>query len=262
LWYNLTRPAMDEVERLRVQLKEAERRKAASAAAMTAAAAPASGEPAPAGRPPWRKILYQRQPYEDNHVDHKFLAKLQTNANVVIHDLWTIVEGTLVITQQVSMVAIFGEWRAACLRQGTLLALGPPLTHARLTHTGIVFCYTIDGSLSYNFLLVVDVSLILAGVLMIVVHDELVNDEEDGTQFVHAMLPGKLATVVLFLGVCYILAPILRTLTSSFSRDAIYALTILLLVAHICLHDVRALHLLNCGWLLLLLRPAPHRRER
>ena len=40
----------------------------------------------PVLRKRWRKVLYQRQPFADNHVDESFLAQLVTNANVVEKD--------------------------------------------------------------------------------------------------------------------------------------------------------------------------------
>ena len=41
--------------------------------------------PVAAARPPWRKILWEKQDYEDNHVDEKFMEDLSKNENVKFH---------------------------------------------------------------------------------------------------------------------------------------------------------------------------------
>ena len=43
-------------------------------------------------KPPWRKVLYEQQPYEDNHVDQAFLSMLITNQDVVILEFWEVVK--------------------------------------------------------------------------------------------------------------------------------------------------------------------------
>jgi hypothetical protein len=46
----------------------------------------------PKAKAPWRKVLYEQQPYEDNHVDQAFLSMLITNQNVVILEFWEVVK--------------------------------------------------------------------------------------------------------------------------------------------------------------------------
>ena len=46
----------------------------------------------PKPKAPWRKVLYEQQPYEDNHVDDAFLSMLITNQNVVILEFWEVVK--------------------------------------------------------------------------------------------------------------------------------------------------------------------------
>jgi hypothetical protein len=46
----------------------------------------------PKPKAPWRKVLYEQQPYEDNHVDQAFLSMLITNQNVVILEFWEVVK--------------------------------------------------------------------------------------------------------------------------------------------------------------------------
>lgn len=58
-------------------------------------------------RKPWRKLLYIKQDYPDNYVDHTFLEEMQKNANVRSYDYWDTVKESSVITQQLSSIIIF-----------------------------------------------------------------------------------------------------------------------------------------------------------
>ena len=55
----------------------------------------------------WRKVLYRRQPFADNHVDETFLRELKTNVNVVKRNYWAMVKSTANITQEILIVLIF-----------------------------------------------------------------------------------------------------------------------------------------------------------
>lgn len=55
----------------------------------------------------WQKVMFVRQPYADNHVDETFLASLVTNANVQPYQFWHMVRSTMVVIQQISVMAIF-----------------------------------------------------------------------------------------------------------------------------------------------------------
>ena len=47
-------------------------------------------------------------------------------------------------------------------------------------------------------------------------------------------------TAVLFLGVSFILSPVLVSLTETISTDTIYAMTTIMLLAHLLFHDYTA----------------------
>ena len=51
--------------------------------------------------------MWEKQPYEDNHVDNTFLIGLRQNVNVVPYDYWTVVMDSAVVTQQITVVALF-----------------------------------------------------------------------------------------------------------------------------------------------------------
>ncbi|CAJ1386597.1 unnamed protein product [Effrenium voratum] len=66
-----------------------------------------------AALPPWKKVLYLKQPYEDNYVDESFLDSLVLNANVQRYEFWSLCSGTLAILWQLSLVVVFVSvwWR-------------------------------------------------------------------------------------------------------------------------------------------------------
>jgi phosphatidylinositol glycan class C protein len=55
----------------------------------------------------WRKILYVKQPFEDNYVDHTFLNELVKNANFTAYSLSDVMKDSAVIIQQISVVTLF-----------------------------------------------------------------------------------------------------------------------------------------------------------
>ncbi|GAA5898825.1 hypothetical protein JCM5296_005617 [Sporobolomyces johnsonii] len=57
--------------------------------------------------PPYRKVLYLRQPYPDNYVDSSFLADLQRNVNVHPASLPALLRQTLPITQHLAATFLF-----------------------------------------------------------------------------------------------------------------------------------------------------------
>jgi len=97
---------------------------AATAASAAAPAASPSPSPLPAAtstsdatratapndasaRPPWRRILYESQPYPDSHTDESFLSQLVTNANVRPLSYAALCIDACAITQRLAMLALF-----------------------------------------------------------------------------------------------------------------------------------------------------------
>eukprot|EP00802_Teleaulax_amphioxeia_P008282 Tamp_08290.p1 GENE.Tamp_08290~~Tamp_08290.p1 ORF type:complete len:479 (+),score=50.55 Tamp_08290:881-2317(+) len=58
-------------------------------------------------KPPWERVLWKKQPYDDNYVDRSFLESLVTNANFYTYDAWQIFKDSIVVTQHVAGTAIF-----------------------------------------------------------------------------------------------------------------------------------------------------------
>ena len=80
---------------------------------------------------PWRKILYEKQPFEDNYVDESFLEGLVKNANFRRMEFWHIVPKTLAIVQQLSAlcviyVAFTHTLLVRCARRATFWTVRSP----------------------------------------------------------------------------------------------------------------------------------------
>ncbi|KAJ8388467.1 hypothetical protein AAFF_G00133430 [Aldrovandia affinis] len=65
-----------------------------------------SGPDAPSAVP-WRKVLYERQPFPDNYVDRRFLEELRHNVGVRRYRYWAVVREAGLVAQQLSCVAVF-----------------------------------------------------------------------------------------------------------------------------------------------------------
>ena len=86
-------------------------------------------------RKPWKKILYEQQAYPDNHVDESFLNLLLLNAEPVSYSYAEAVEGTLVLTQRLVIVAVFV----------------------------VAFLLTLDETMSVNTLIIINVATLVGG---------------------------------------------------------------------------------------------------
>lgn len=62
---------------------------------------------APGPAVPWRKVLWERQPFPDNYVDQRFLEELRRNEGIRQYRYWAVVKEAGFVGQQLSCVAIF-----------------------------------------------------------------------------------------------------------------------------------------------------------
>lgn len=153
-------------------------------------------------RPPWQKVLYLRQPYEDNYVGESFLDSLRLNAHVQHYDYLVLCRGAMGIVQQLCLLCIFISvwWRVQqrAWSHGALLALD-----ALILAVGYA-CELVSGRW-HELSRWVALCDILRGV--------------------RAALP------------LWVLAPVLQTLTRSWSDDTIVTMTLVLLLVHIVRYD-------------------------
>ena len=153
-------------------------------------------------RSKWRKVAYGgMQPgFDDNHTDESFLEDMVTNVNVVKRNMLKVMQDSVSISQYLCVVAL----------------------------VGLVWTYTLKSTLDENSLLLLDVSLLGLGFVVLLFTGEMISLK----LFFHYLLNISFFTTGL-----YVLAPIYYTLTRSISSDSIWAVTVLLILLHLFLHD-------------------------
>jgi len=167
----------------------------------------------------WKKVLYARQPFDDNHVDAQtFLSSLVTNENLLPYDYWAIVHDSASVIQAITAVIL----------------------------CGLVFHHSWRGAVDATTLMTIDVSLCIAAVgirLGIGQHDMESNDISDGQQGKSCLQQRRTAVYMslrnglILVGILLGLTPILRSLTQAFSDDTILFLSIVCLMLHVLSQD-------------------------
>lgn len=153
-------------------------------------------------RPKWRKVAYggMQLGFDDNHTDESFLEDMVMNANVVKRNMLKVMQDSVSISQYLCIVAL----------------------------VGLVWTYTLRSVLDENSLLLLDVGLLGLGFAVLSLTGEMISVK---------LLLHYLLNISFFTTGLYILAPVYHTLTRSISSDSIWAVTVLLLLLHLFLHD-------------------------
>ncbi|KAK7504496.1 hypothetical protein BaRGS_00004362 [Batillaria attramentaria] len=147
-----------------------------------------------AGVRKWRKILYEDQGVADNYVDSSFLEELKKNLNTRTYDYPTLLVESGIITQQLSS-----------------------------------FLYMEEKWLSPHSLVL---STSLCTLVLYIVNAKLTGEEEEEEKSQRTYVD-DVKTAVLFLGVSFMLSPVLVSLTETISTDTIYAMTTVMLLANL-----------------------------
>ncbi|PON88497.1 Phosphatidylinositol N-acetylglucosaminyltransferase subunit C [Trema orientale] len=160
------------------------------------------GERTSEAQPKWRKVAYGgMQPgFDDNHTDDSFLEDMVMNANVVKRNMLKVMQDSVSISQYLCIVVL----------------------------VGLVWTYTLRSTLDEKSLLFLDISLLGLGFMVILLTGEMLSLK---------LLSHYLLNISFFTTGLYILAPIYHILTRSISSDSIWAVTVLLLLLHLFLHD-------------------------
>mmetsp|Transcript_4888 Transcript_4888/g.10496 ORF Transcript_4888/g.10496 Transcript_4888/m.10496 type:complete len:417 (+) Transcript_4888:76-1326(+) len=148
----------------------------------------------------WERVLWKRQPYSDNYTDATFLRELVVNASVPTRHYWAVVLDSAAITQQMSVV---------------VAAVAVP-------------SHLLNGSLPAQVVLVACAVLLLTGYAVCALL---------GGHILGGSLAHGVRQCSLLVGGVFFLSPLLHTLTRTVSADTIIALTVLLLLGHLVLHD-------------------------
>ncbi|KAG0655396.1 hypothetical protein C6P46_000993, partial [Rhodotorula mucilaginosa] len=197
-------------------------------------------------RPPYRKVLFLRQPYPDNHVDASFLRDLKRNVNVHPANLPALLRQTLPITQHVASIFIF-------------VVVFIRLSRASLSASALLtLCAVLSGTLR-AWAWAIGEPTAWAGVtasLMTAARAPLPSTAQNGngpcctgdetaprlrpvdtTASASTSPVGTLIPLVAL----YLLSPALKTLTRATTSDSIWALSGTLFAINVLLGDYRAI---------------------
>jgi len=186
--------------------------------------------------PPWERVLWKKQPYEDNYVDRTFLESLVTNANVRDCDVLQIIKDSAVVSQHLA---------------GAVLFLG---VGYRTIYDGLPLSYmaAFNGALLVTGTLAMG----LCAVWDVVERERLVPRARQASALGAAIslvptlvralsalawesLGAHARALFLFFFTLATLSPLLRTLTQTISNDTVAAMAILFLSANLLCHDYR-----------------------
>uniref|UniRef100_A0A8R1XVQ0 Phosphatidylinositol N-acetylglucosaminyltransferase subunit C n=1 Tax=Onchocerca volvulus TaxID=6282 RepID=A0A8R1XVQ0_ONCVO len=149
-------------------------------------------------RKKWRKILYERQPFEDEYSGgSEFLKELRTNITVVEYSFMEAVCGASLVM---------------------------------LHSNAIIFYYLVFDSINtssissvQHFSLIFAIALVLYTVYLYMIRPRNLQDH--------------FYTFITLLGFGYVLTPVIRTLTDTISTDTIYAMSFMLFLTSFIFHD-------------------------
>ncbi|XP_068449110.1 phosphatidylinositol N-acetylglucosaminyltransferase subunit C [Clinocottus analis] len=156
------------------------------------------GAPGPAV--PWRKVLWERQPFPDNYVDQRFLEELRRNEGIRQYRYWAVVREAGFVGEQLSCVAIF------------------------IT----LWLYMEQSLLSPETLLWTSLACALLGYGL---HRALPSQVDSGCE--RRTRLADLQSAAIFLSFTFGFSPVLKTLTESVSTDTVYAMSAVMLLAHL-----------------------------
>lgn len=190
--------------------------------------------------PPWRKLLWLKQPYPDNYVDSSFLSQLKQNSHVQPYSFWILSADFSPVLAHLCSVALFGIVFCGIYSRGwnpTAFATASVI----LSIAGYIFLWTWEGGCwdVFNRL-------------------KLGNDDGNGmagrddsntdtvlkklaapttTDFSFSLATIKSAMLIVF--TILALSPVLKSLTQSTSSDSIWALACWLTLANVLCQDYK-----------------------
>ncbi|RNF06292.1 phosphatidylinositol N-acetylglucosaminyltransferase subunit C [Trypanosoma rangeli] len=168
--------------------------------------------------PVWRKVLYERQPFEDNYVDpEKFMLGLRENVNLKTYEYSKVVLDTFVVVQQLTFVVFFlFAFTVMYSEEGNAYAL--TWINAALFALSFVFYVKLQ-------------------------HQQAMEQGETPTPLLQHVV-GLGRQVLPLVAVIILFSPILQTLTATYSNDTIVALSTFAMCLHVLLTDY---NYLNCN---------------
>ncbi|KAK9519244.1 hypothetical protein VZT92_021985 [Zoarces viviparus] len=156
------------------------------------------GVPGPAV--PWRKVLWECQAFPDNYVDQRFLEELRRNEGIRQYRYWAVVREAGFVGEQLSCVAIF-------------ITLWLYMEQSLLFPETLLWTSLVCALLGYGL------------------HRALPAPVESGCEPRTRL--ADLQSAAIFLSFTFGFSPVLKTLTESVSTDTVYAMSAVMLLAHL-----------------------------
>ena len=157
---------------------------------------------------PWRRILYERQGYPDNHTDDSFLERLVLNGRVVPRRFTRVALDATAVSQQLAVVALKASATASLL----------------------------SGRLSARDALACDAAALAAGALV-----AIRAAQTDGAAIAAAIGASARLGALILLGIGA-LTPLFQTMTAAVSDDTAFATAACALVVSALTHDYAFAH--------------------
>ncbi|GAA5988682.1 hypothetical protein JCM10908_003674 [Rhodotorula pacifica] len=205
--------------------------------------AEANGSATPPIKQPYRKVLFLRQPYPDNHVDASFLRDLKRNVNVHPADLPALLRQTIPITQHVAsifiFVVVFVSLSRGSLSSSTLLSMCAGLSCVcRAWSWAIGAEGGVPGRAGQYSTAPSTNAITITG------RNGEVGSNSDQTStsgfIARADTSSQVGTLIPLVAL-YLLSPALKTLTRATTSDSIWALSGTLFAINVFLSDYRAI---------------------
>ncbi|XP_072377663.1 phosphatidylinositol N-acetylglucosaminyltransferase subunit C [Diabrotica undecimpunctata] len=152
-------------------------------------------------KPPWKKVLYEKQPYPDNYTDKKiFLQDLKKNIDFKEVKFFEAFYGSLIILQEFCNVVTF-------------VLIYFYLLYEWVEPSALLTCTSAVTTLGFVYYLWAF------------------------SQDVLSKLGNDIRTIITFVVVGRLFSPVLHTLTDTVSTDSIYTTTFLMMVIHMIFFD-------------------------
>lgn len=182
---------------------------------------------APGQAVPWRKVLWEHQPFPDNYVDRRFLEELRRNEGIRQYRYWAVVKEAGFVGQQLSSVAIFITLWFYMEQVVIYICPHKDLKHT-VRHNPVVLFSSLKGLLSPERLLW---ACLVSAMLGYGLHQALTPLTKSGCELRTRLADLQSATI--FLSFTFGFSPVLKTLTESVSTDTVYAMSAVMLLAHL-----------------------------
>lgn len=185
---------------------------------------------------PWRKVLYEAQPFGDQYTSRGFLQALVVNATVPQRRYARVAWAATAVDQEVSTVAIVGSVSYHLHQASTVAAVTLPC-RGSLGEWALLVIGCAQGTLHAGQVLCCEACLALAAAGLLALLRQPPHEARRLSGWGALPSAGVLARLALLATATLLLSPLFSTLTRSVSSDTVVACACALLTTHLYLFD-------------------------